>query len=334
MQTRHIQLTSYPEGIPTLDNFELVDSELAALGKNEFAVRNEWLSVDPYMRGRMREGKSYVEPFKIGEPMEGGCVGKVIKSHHDKFSEGDYVLGNQGWRDAWISSGDGVLKIDPDMGPLQSYLSILGMTGLTAYVGLMKIGELKEGDRVFVSAASGAVGSIVCQIAKLNGCFVVGSAGSTDKINWLKNKGHIDAAFNYKEVENVSAKVAELSPKGIDLYFDNVGGDHLEAAIDNMNDFGRIVCCGMISSYNDQSPQPGPSNLFKVIGKRLRMQGFIVRDHNDVQQEFQTKMTEWIKTGKVYWEETVTEDLENTPQAFINLFSGDKMGKALVKLAR
>tara|TARA_R110002111_G_scaffold255157_1_gene321311 strand:+ start:104571 stop:105575 length:1005 start_codon:yes stop_codon:yes gene_type:complete len=333
MQTRQIQLTSYPKGKPTCDNFEVVESELAAPDKNEFLVRNEWLSVDPYMRGRMREGKSYVEPFQIGAPMEGGCVGKVIESNHAQFREGDYVLGNQGWRESWISTGEGVLKIDPAGVPLQSYLSILGMTGLTAYVGLMKIGELKQGDRVFVSAASGAVGSIVCQIAKLKGCFVVGSAGSTDKINWLKEKANIDAAFNYKEVENISAKLAELSPEGIDVYFDNVGGDHLQAAIDNMNDFGRIVACGMISGYNDESPQPGPSNLFKVIGKRLRIQGFIVRDHQDVQDEFQQQMTAWIQAGKIHWEETITVGLEKAPEAFINLFSGSKMGKAIVKVS-
>lgn len=333
MQTRHIQLTSYPKGKPTRDNFEVVESELPSPGKNEFLVRNEWLSVDPYMRGRMREGKSYVESFQIGAPMEGGCVGKVIESNHDQFRAGDYVLGNQGWRESWLSSGEGVLKIAPAGVPLQSYLSVLGMTGMTAYVGLMKIGALKQGDRVFVSAASGAVGSIVCQIAKLKGCFVVGSAGSSDKINWLKEKANIDAAFNYKEVDNISAKLAELSPEGIDVYFDNVGGDHLQAAIDNMNDFGRIVACGMISGYNDESPQPGPSNLFKVIGKRLRIQGFIVRDHQDVQNEFQQQMTAWIQAGKIHWEETITTGLENAPEAFINLFSGSKMGKAIVKVS-
>ncbi|WP_339687503.1 NADP-dependent oxidoreductase [Gimesia maris] len=333
MQSRHFQLTSYPEGLPTLDNFELVETELQSPGENEFLVQNEWLSVDPYMRGRMREGESYVKPFQIGKSMEGACVGKVVESRHPQYSEGDYVLGNQGWRDAWLSEGTGVMIVDPEAVPLQAYLSILGMTGMTAYVGLLKIGELKEGDRVFVSAASGAVGSIVCQIAKIHGCFVVGSAGSKQKIDWLKEKADIDAAFNYKEVDDVSARLKELAPEGIDLYFDNVGGDHLQAALDNLNDFGRIVSCGMISTYNDKSPQPGPDNLFKIISRRLRMQGFIVRDHDDIREEFQIRMTEWIQAGKMHWEETVTTGLEKTPQAFIDLFHGSKMGKAIVKVS-
>ncbi|WP_417388556.1 NADP-dependent oxidoreductase [Gimesia sp.] len=332
MQSRQFQLTSYPEGLPSQDHFELVETELRSPGENEFLVQNEWLSVDPYMRGRMREGESYVKPFQIGEPMEGACVGKVVESRNPQFSVGDYVLGNQGWREAWLSDGAGVMKVDPNVVPLQAYLSILGMTGMTAYTGLLKIGELQEGDRVFVSAASGAVGSTVCQIAKLHGCFVVGSAGSKQKIDWLKEKAGIDAAFNYKDTGDVSARLKELSPDGIDLYYDNVGGDHLQAALDNLNNFGRIVSCGMISRYNDQTPQPGPDNLFKVITKRLRMQGFIVRDHDDIQDEFQKRMTEWIQAGKMHWEETVTTGLEKTPQAFIDLFHGSKMGKAIVKV--
>ncbi len=333
MHARHFQLTAYPEGLPTQDNFELVETELDSPGENEFLVQNEWLSVDPYMRGRMRQGESYVRPFQIGEPMEGACVGKVVKSRHKQFSEGDFVLGNQGWREAWLSDGSGVIKVDPEAVPLQAYLSILGMTGMTAYVGLMKIGELKEGDRVFVSAASGAVGATVCQIAKIHGCFVVGSAGSKQKLDWLKEKAGIDAAFNYKEVSDVSVRLKELSPEGINLYYDNVGGDHLQAALDNLNVFGRIVSCGMISTYNNKTPQPGPVNLFKIITKRLRMQGFIVRDHEDIQDEFQNNMTEWIQSGKMHWEETVTTGLEKTPQAFIDLFHGSKMGKAIVKVS-
>jgi NADPH-dependent curcumin reductase CurA len=300
--------------------------------EREFLVQNEWLSVDPYMRGRMRGGKSYVAPFELDEPMEGGCVGKVIESKHPKFSEGDYVLGNQGWREYWKSNGKGAQRIDPQMTDIQNYLSVLGMTGMTAYVGLMKIGQLKEGETVFVSAASGAVGSIVCQIAKIKNCKVIGSAGSAAKIKWLKEQAGVDEAFNYHDVPDVSAKLAELCPQGIDLYFDNVGGDHLQGAIDGMNDFGRIVCCGMISVYNDEQPQPGPNNLFKIIGKRLRVEGFIVRDHTDMYPEFVKQMTQWIKSGRIVSEETITEGLENAPAAFIDLFGGDKLGKALVRL--
>ncbi len=330
--SRQIQLQSRPKGVPTGDNFTIAEVEIGNPNKGEILVRNEWLSVDPYMRGRMNDNKSYVKPFSIREAMEGGCVGVVIESNDPEFSEGDHVLGNEGWRDLWISDGSGVEKIDDSDTPIQNYLSVLGLTGMTAYVGLLKIGGLKKGDNVFVSAASGAVGSIVCQIAKIHGCRVVGSAGSAEKIKWLKESAGVDDVFNYHDVDDTSAKLEELFPDGIDVYFDNVGGDHLEAAIDNMNDFGRIVCCGMISGYNDETPAPGPQNLFKIIGKRIRMQGFIVRDHGDVQTEFQQKMRNWIKEGKVVWKETVTEGLENAPLAFLGLFGGEKMGKALVKL--
>jgi len=299
----------------------------------EILVRNHWMFVDPYMRGRMRDGKSYVEPFQLGKPLDGGCVGEVVQSQNGKFQEGDFVLGNLGWRNYWTSDGKGVIKVDAKAVPAQTYLSALGMTGFTAYVGLNKIGELKQGDTVFVSAASGAVGSIVCQIAKLKKCRVIGSAGSKEKIDWLIDKAGIDDAFNYHEVDNISAKLAELCPNGIDLYFDNVGGDHLEGAIDTMNDFGRIVCCGMISSYNAKGPTPGPQNISMVIGKRLRIQGFIVRDHMDQTDAFQRDMTDWIRSEKIVWRETITEGLEDAPKAFIALFTGDKRGKSLVKLA-
>ena len=333
MKNREIHLKSRPQGVPTRENFELVEASSPTPGDGEILVRNEWMSVDPYMRGRMREGKSYVPPFQLGKPLEGGCIGRVLQSNHADYAEGDYVLGEFGWRDLWVSHGRGVVKIDPEAAPVQSFLGPLGMTGMTAYVGLMKIGELREGDRVFVSAASGAVGSMVCQIAKLKGCHVVGSAGSSEKIEWLKEKAGIDTAFNYHDVDDVAAQLHESFPDGIDLYFDNVGGDHLEGAIENMNDHGRIVCCGMISTYNEETPPPGPRNLFFVIGKRLRMQGFIVRDHMDVSDEFQQAMGDWIRKGDVGWEETVTEGLQNAPEAFINLFHGDKLGKSLVKIA-
>ncbi len=331
---REFHLKSRPEGVPGKDNFELVEAEMPEPGTNQFLVQNEWLSVDPYMRGRMREGESYAEPFQIGEPMEGGCVGKVIQSNNDEFREGDYVLGNQGWREFWVSDGQGVQRIDPELDgvEIQNHLSVLGLTGMTAYVGLLEIGKLNEGETVFVSAASGAVGSIVCQIAKVKNCRVIGSAGSSMKIEWLKDVAGIDEAFNYHDTNDVSAKLKELCPDGIDVYFDNVGGDHLKGAIDNMNQNGRIVCCGAISGYNDKQPRPGPNNLFKIIGKRLRVEGFIVRDHYDLQEKFVKDMGGWIRAGKIIWEETVTQGLNNTPEAFIKLFNGDKMGKALVKV--
>ncbi|MFD2258080.1 NADP-dependent oxidoreductase [Luteolibacter algae] len=331
--SRQIQLKSRPAGMPEPDNFQFVEVPLPEPAEGEFIVENKWISVDPYMRGRMKEGASYVEPFGIGEAMEGGCVGVVLESRNEKFPVGCHVLGNSGWRDTWISDGERIVQVDASSTPLSCFLSILGMTGMTAYAGLLEIGELKDGDNVFVSAASGAVGSIVCQIAKLKGCRVVGSAGSREKIEWLKEYAGVDEAFNYHDTSDVSSTLKDHFPDGIDVYFDNVGGDHLAGAIDNMRDFGRIVCCGMISGYNDEKPKPGPANLFKIIGKRVKMQGFIVRDHESLREKFLTDMNHWIDEGMITWEESVTEGLENAPEAFMALFNGDKkMGKALVKL--
>ncbi len=330
---RVIVLASRPEGLPQSNDFKLVEVPVPKPAENEFLVRNRWMSVDPYMRGRMREGKSYVPPFQLGEPLQGGCVGEVVASNHSDFQVGDYVLGQwAGWREYWVSDGQGVSIIDTTAAPPQAYLGVLGLTGMTAYVGLIVVAQLKAGETVFVSAASGAVGSIVCQIAKQRGCRVIGSAGSDTKVQWLKSVAGVDAALNYRKIENLSAKLAELCPQGIDVYFENVGGEHLEAAIDNMNNFGRVAACGMISTYNDTEPQPGPRNLFKVIAKRLRIEGFIVRDHLDIQQQFWQEMSDWIRAGAVKWEETVTDGLENAPEAFINLFHSKKLGKALVRL--
>lgn len=330
---RAIALASRPAGLPQSENFKLIEIPVPQPTEHQFLVRNRWMSVDPYMRGRMRAGKSYVPPFELGEPLQGGCVGEVVASHHRDFQVGDYVLGQRdGWREYWVSDGDGVSVIDTDVAPPQAYLGVLGMTGMTAYVGLIAIAKLQAGETVFVSAASGAVGSVVCQIAKQRGCRVIGSAGSDAKVQWLKSVAGVDEAINYREVDNLSAKLAELCPQGIDVYFENVGGPHLEAAIDNLNNFGRVAACGMISTYNDSEPQPGPRNLFKVVAKRLRIEGFIVRDHLDIQQQFWREMTGWISSGAIKWEETITDGLENAPEAFINLFHSNKLGKALVRL--
>jgi NADPH-dependent curcumin reductase CurA len=328
--------------MPTNKNFKLVEVQIPGPRDGEFLVRNIWMSVDPYMRGRMTERKSYVPPFELGKPLEGACVGKVVESKNNQFAVGDYVLGMKGWREYWISDGNpasGISKIAPNMGPIQLFLGIYGMTGLTAYVGLLRIGQLKEGETIFVSAASGAVGSVVCQIAKAKGCYVIGSAGSKEKTSWLVNNG-VDHAFNYKELrdENISTELRKAYSKssskeeGIDLYFDNVGGKHLEAALDNMKTFGRIVLCGMISQYNATSPTPGPANIFLAITKRLRLQGFIVRDHYDMTNRFLNDMTKWVKEGTIKWKETIFEGLENSPKAFIALFNGENFGKTLVKV--
>lgn len=330
--SREVHLNSRPSGKPSPDNFELTTTTLDAIGQREFLVRNEWMSVDPYMRGRMEDTDSYVAPFQIGEPLEGGCVGVVTESNHSDFQTGDYVLGNLGWREYWKSDGKGVVKIDPGLASPQAFLGVLGMTGMTAWVGLKRIAELKSGSTVFVSAASGAVGSIVCQIAKAKDCTVIGSAGKAEKIEWLRDVAHVDEVINYKTIDNLTEALGNAAPDGIDVYFDNVGGDHLEAALAHMNDFGTIVCCGMISSYNAKEPPAAPRNLMNVIAKRLRLQGFIVRDHLDDRDEFQKEMAALIANDKIHWEETVTEGLENAVDAFIGLFEGDNLGKSLVKL--
>jgi NADPH-dependent curcumin reductase CurA len=331
-QSKQIELASRPNGQPSRENFKESTVELSPIGDGEFLVHNEWMSVDPYMRGRMNEGDSYVPSFEIGSPLEGGCIGKVVASRHDGFREGDYVLGNLGWREYWKSTGEGVTVIDPQLAPVQAYLGALGMTGMTAWVGLNKIAKLKPGSTVFVSAASGAVGSIACQLAQAKDCTVIGSAGKAEKIQWLKEKAGIEAVINYKETPDLVSALRKSAPDGIDVYFDNVGGDHLEAAIDVMNDFGVCIECGMISTYNATEPPVAPRNLFKLIAKRIRMQGFIVRDHMDAYGQFIADMAPLIKTEKIAWEEAISEGLENAPAAFIGLFEGNNLGKALVRL--
>ncbi|HYD49716.1 MAG TPA: NADP-dependent oxidoreductase [Terriglobales bacterium] len=335
-RNREIHLKSRPVGMPTAENFELVETEMPRPGRGQFLVRNLWMSVDPYMRGRMMDRKSYVPPFAIGQPLDGGSVGEVIESQHDGFAAGEYVCGfaNGGWREYHLSDGTMMQKIDPSVAPLQAYLGVLGMPGLTAYTSLLRIGEPKPAETVFVSAAAGAVGSVVCQIAKLKGCRVVGSAGSQEKIRWLTQEAGIDAAVDYKTCGNLLEAVGAACPKGIDIYYDNVGGLHLEVALELMNKYGRLVECGMISMYNDTAPPPGPHNLVYVVGKSLKMQGFIVSDFLDMVPSFFTDMGSWVREGKIRWQETVVEGIANAPQAFLGLFRGDNLGKMLVRLHR
>jgi NADPH-dependent curcumin reductase CurA len=335
---QEIRLKKYPKGMPTEDIFELTKVDIPEPKEGEFVVRNVWMSVDPYMRGRMRspqETQSYISSFQLDKPLDGACVGQIEESKNKDFTIGEYVLGNCGWRENWLSNGNDILKINSKIAPIQSFLGVLGMTGLTAYVGLFKIGKLNEGkDTVFVSAASGAVGSVAAQIAKIKGCHVVGSAGSEEKVEWLLDQAKLDHAFNYKSIgenNNLSSKLKKSCPEGIDLYFDNVGGKHLEAAIENMKTFGRIVLCGMISQYNAVTPYALP-NLFLAITNRLRLHGFIVRDHYDMLNEFHSSMINWINEGKIKWKETIVEGLENAPNAFIGLFNGENFGKMLVKI--
>jgi hypothetical protein len=329
--SREIRLKQRPVGVPKEGDFELVTVPLREPREGEVLVQNIFMSVDPYMRGRMSERESYIPPFPLGKALEGGCVGHVVRSVGGRFREGDLVLSMLGWREYYLSDGTGLIGIDPSLAPIQTYLGTLGMPGLTAYVGLLDLGQPQEGDTVFVSAASGAVGAIVCQIAKIKGCRVVGSAGSDAKVTWLLEEAGVDAAFNYKKVGDLSAEVAKHC-EGVDIYFDNVGGPHLVAALDQMKPCGRVVLCGMISQYNITRPPRGPGNLILAIIKRLTLRGFIVTDHLHRQQDFLSDMSRWIAEGRIAWKETIVEGIGSAPRAFLGLFSGDNVGKMLVKL--
>jgi NADPH-dependent curcumin reductase CurA len=329
---REIRLAARPFGLPKESDFELAESSVPEPEDGQILVRNLLMSVDPYMRGRMNDVKSYTPPFKLGAPLEGGAVGRVERSRNPDFKAGDHVSNNLGWREAFVSDGRGLSRIDPSVAPLTAYLSALGGTGLTAYVGLLDIGKPKPGETVFVSAAAGAVGSLVGQIAKIKGCRVVGSAGSRAKVDFLRNELRFDAAINYHE-ENLEEALARHCPDGIDVYFDNVGGDHLQAALGLMNPFGRIPACGMISQYNNTTPAPGPNNLTNIVRSRLTLQGFIISDHLDRRPAFIAEMGAWLREGKVKSRETIVEGLENAPHALIGLLQGENTGKMLVKLA-
>ncbi len=333
MISKEVQLAARPDGEPKESDFQTVEVSVGSPGAGEFLVQNLWMSVDPYMRGRMMDRESYVPPFQIGETMDGGCIGKVIESNNENFAVGDYVNSMNGWREFYVTDGLMVNKIDPAMGPIEANLGTLGMPGMTAYAGLFKVAGLKDGENVFVSAASGAVGAVVCQLAKAHGCYVVGSAGSDDKCKWLEEVAGIDKAINYKTCGDLDAAVRDAFPKGIDVYFENVGGAHLQAAINYMNPYGRAALCGMIEQYNDKEPRPGPNNLIQIVGKSLKLEGFIVSNHLDIIPDFYAEMAKLIGSGKMKTEQTVEEGIENAPKAFLNLFSGANFGKMLVKIS-
>lgn len=329
--SREIRLKSRPVGLPRLENFELATAELPDPKDGEVLVRNMWMSVDPYMRGRMYDRASYVPPFALGEPLQGGAIGRVAGSGDPRFQPGDLVESMLGWREAFVAPAGALTKLPQSDVPAQAYLGVLGMPGLTAYSGFHRIGDPKPGETVFVSGAAGAVGATVCQIAKIRGCTVIGSAGSDEKLAWLKSVG-VDHVVNYKTCGNLLEAVRAGAPKGVDIYFDNVGGEHLEVAIELARPFARFVECGMISIYNATEPPPGPRNMAYIVGKRIKMQGFIVVDFADMREQFLTDMTQWVKDGRVKWEETVENGVENAPKAFLNLFTGGNIGKMLVKL--
>ena len=297
INSKYIALKKYiPSGNPNINDFSLNTKELKIEKNNEILVKNEWISVDPYMRARMTTRKNYIPFFELNSPMEGAAIGKVLKSNTTNFSMGDIVISNFGWRDHYVAKNFEVRKINPIEVPLQTYLGPLGFTGHTAYIGLFKIGKLKENQTVLVSSAAGAVGSTVCQIAKIKGCKVIASTGNDEKVHWLKNELGVDHAFNYKKIDNLVLHLKSLCPEGYDLYFDNVGGDFLEAAIYRMKNFGKIVICGRISQMNAKSPPvEGLKNMAHVLVKRLTIKGFLIFDHLNERSAFEKDMEYWIK---------------------------------------
>ncbi|WP_309650712.1 NADP-dependent oxidoreductase [Nocardioides sp.] len=328
--TREIHLSTRPVGLPGPEHFDTASVDLPDLADGEVLVRNTVLSVDPYMRGRMNDVKSYVPPFQLGAPMDGGAIGVVEESRSDKLAVGDTVLTMAGWREHAVLPAAAARKLDVSQVPASAYLGVLGMPGLTAYVGLKRIAELREGDIVFISGAAGAVGSVAGQVARQLGAGkVIGSAGSPEKVSWLVDELGFDAAFDYHDGP-VAKQLKEHGP--VDVYFDNVGGEHLEGAVFHMADFGRIALCGAIAGYNADAPEPGPRNLMMLVSKRITMRGFIVSDHADLTSDFYREAGAWLAAGDLTYRETYFDGLDHMVDAFRGLYSGGNTGKMLVRL--
>ena len=330
MQNKEIRLASRPAGVPTLENFQFVETEVPKPADGEVLVRMLYISVDPYLRGRMREGKSYIAPFEVGQVIQSGAVGEVVESNSPNFQPGDVVSGSFGWRLFDVVNAGGLMKLIPGVSP-STALGVLGMPGLTAYFGLLDIGQPKEGETVVVSGAAGAVGMTVCQIAKIKGCRVVGTAGSDAKNDYLRRELGVDATINYK-TDNIFAALKEACPNGIDVYFDNVGGDVSDAVLPQINEGARIVICGQISMYNSTTIETGIRPQPFLLKNSALMQGFIIRRYASRFVEGVTQLAQWFMSGKLKHAETIVEGFDNTPHAFIGLFSGDNLGKAIVKI--
>ncbi|MGI8992342.1 MAG: NADP-dependent oxidoreductase [Bryobacteraceae bacterium] len=333
MTNKQITLASRPTGFPKESDFRMVDAAVPELQDGQILVREIYLSLDPYMRGRMSAAKSYAAPVEIGEVMGGGAVGRVEQSRNPQFAVGEVVSGMFGWRQYAVSDGKGLFKVDPNLAPISTALGLLGMPGLTAYFGLLDIGQPKAGETVLVSGAAGAVGSLAGQIAKILGCRVVGIAGADDKVDYLIHELGFDAAFNYKTVTDYRAKLQELCPEGIDVYFDNVGGAITDAVFQTMNRNARIAICGQISQYNLEKPEMGPRLLSMLIVKRARVEGFLIFDYQDRFGEALPKLAQWLREGKLKYRETVAEGIENAPAAFIGMLRGRNTGKQLVRIS-
>ena len=328
---RQILLKSRPEGAPGLDNFQLTEGPIPAPSEGEVLMRTLYLSLDPYMRGRMSAAKSYAKPAAVGQPMVGGTVGEVVASRNSKFAVGDVVLGYGGWQDYALSSGAGLRKLDPAAAPVSTALGVLGMPGMTAYVGLLEIGQPKPGETVAVAAASGAVGSVVGQIAKIKGCRAVGIAGGAEKCRFVTGELGFDACVDHR-AGDFAGQLEAACPNGIDVYFENVGGAVQQTVWPLLNDFARVPVCGLIAQYNAATPMPGP-DMFSVLRKRLNLRGFIVSDFAAKQGDFLRDVGEWVRTGRLKYREDIVEGLEQAPAAFLGLLQGKNFGKMLVKVA-
>jgi NADPH-dependent curcumin reductase len=327
---RQVLLKRRPNGMPVPDDFAIVERPLLEPGDGEVLLRGIYLSLDPYMRGRISGQRSYATPTEIGDVIEGRVVGQVARSRHPSFREGDFGFGGYGWQTHSVVNGDALTKLDPAQAPLSTALGVLGMPGLTAYVGLKTIGQPKTGETVVVSAASGAVGAVVGQLAKRNGCRVVGIAGGADKCRYVTDELGFDAGVNHRG-DDLGAALEAACPKGIDVYFENVGGDVQCAVYPLLNDFGRIVICGMIAEYNDVTPRPGPS-LVAAVRKRLKIQGFIVSDHAALRPEYLAMAAPLVRSGELKYREDIVEGIDNAPAAFIGLLQGKNFGKLIIKL--
>ncbi len=330
---RQVTLASRPVGFPMESDFKLIESPVPEPGPGEFLVRSLYLSVDPYMRPRIGGGKSYARAVEVGEVIVGGVVGQVQETRNPGFAVGAIVSGDFGWQQFALSDGGGVRKVDPTLAPISTALSVLGMTGLTAYFGLIEIGKPKRGETVVVSGAAGAVGSIAGQIAKIRGCHVVGIAGSDEKVRHVTEDLGFDSAFNYKTTPNCYRKLLTLCPKGIDVYFDNVGGETTDAAVRLINVGARMVICGQISQYNLEKPEMGPRWLWALIVKQAKAEGFLVFQFRDRFEGALRRMAQWVKEGKLKYRENIVEGIENAPRAFIGMLRGENIGKQLVKIA-
>lgn len=331
MKSREIHLNAYLKGAPKTENYSVVEVDLPAPAEGQITVRNLYISVDPYMRGRMSGIKTYIDPFQLGAVMEGGAVGEVVESRFDGIKKGDHVMSMLGWREGYTASGKAVQKLDTSLLPPQAFLGIAGLTGLTAYVGIKRIIDLQAGETMWMSAGAGAVGSAGIQFAKAMGATVVATAGGKDKCDYLKTIG-ADHAIDYKATDDLTAAIRAAVPGGVDGYFENVGGTHFTAALNTLKQFGRVAACGMIQRYNDAEPSSITDNLTFIVGKSLKIQGFIVSNHLDIQPEFIKDLSSWMMAGKITPAETILDGIEKAPEAFAGLFAGLNKGKMLVKI--